>query len=56
MNFQILIYRYNNFVELIIYKGFINVLLDIPFDNIIDEREICEHISNIGIWRTGIFK
>ena len=46
-------YEYSNFVEIIIYKWSINVLLDIPFDNIIDEREICEDISNIGSWGTG---
>ena len=46
-------FEYCNFVEIIIYKWSINVLLDIPFDNIIDEREICEDISNIGSWGTG---
>ena len=46
-------FDYCNFVEIIIYKWSINVLLDIPFDNIIDEREICEDISNIGSWGTG---
>lgn len=46
-------FEYCNFVEIIIYKWSINVLLDMPFDNIIDEREICEDISNIGSWGTG---
>lgn len=46
-------FEYCNFVEIIIYKWSINVLLDIPFDNVIDEREICEDISNIGSWGTG---
>lgn len=46
-------FEYCNFVEIIIYKWSINVLLDIPFDNIIDERELCEDISNIGSWGTG---
>ena len=46
-------FDYSNFVEIIIYKWSINVLLDIPFDNIIDERELCEDISNIGSWGTG---
>lgn len=46
-------FEYCNFIEIIIYKWSINVLLDIPFDNIIDEREICEDISNIGSWGTG---
>lgn len=46
-------FEYCNFVEIIIYKWSINVLLDIPFDNIIDEREVCEDISNIGSWGTG---
>ena len=31
----------------------LNVLLDIPYENIIDERGICEDISNIGSWGTG---
>ena len=46
-------FEYCNFVEIIIYKWSINVLLDIPFDNIVDERELCEDISNIGSWGTG---
>lgn len=46
-------FEHCNFVEIIIYKWSINVLLDMPFDNIIDEREICEDISNIGGWGTG---
>lgn len=46
-------FEYCNFVEIIIYKWSINVLLDISFDNIIDERELCEDISNIGSWGTG---
>lgn len=46
-------FEYSNFVEIIIYKWSINVLLDIPSDNLIDEREIGEDISNIGSWGTG---
>lgn len=46
-------FDYSNFVEIIIYKWSINVLLDVSFDNIIDERELCEDISNIGSWGTG---
>ena len=46
-------FEYCNFVEIIIYKWSINVLLDIPFDNIVDERKLCEDISNIGSWGTG---
>ena len=46
-------FDYSNFVEIIIYKWSINVLLDLPFDDIIDEREICEDMSNIGSWGTG---
>lgn len=46
-------FDYSNFVEIIIYKWSINVLLDLPFDDIIDERKICEDMSNIGSWGTG---
>lgn len=48
-----MIFEYSNFVEIIIYKWSLNVLLDMPFDNVIDEREICEDISNIGSLGTG---
>lgn len=46
-------FEYSNFVEIIIYKWSINVVLDMPYDNIIDEKCICEDISNIGNWGTG---
>ena len=46
-------YEYSNFAEIIIYKWSINLLLDIPYDNILDERNICEDISNVGSWGTG---
>ena len=48
-----MIFEYSNFVEIIIYKWSLNVLLDMPFDNVIDEKEICEDISNIGSCGTG---
>lgn len=46
-------FEYSNFVEIVIYKWSLNVLLDIPFDDIIDDREICTDISNVGSWGTG---
>lgn len=46
-------FEYSNFVEIIIYKWSLNILLDIPYDNIIDERGICEDISSVGSWGTG---
>ena len=49
-------YDYSNFAEIIIYKWSINILLDIPFENLIDEKGICEDITNIGSWGTGNVK
>lgn len=46
-------YDYSNFAEIIIYKNSINVILDMPYENLIDEKNICENISDLGNWGTG---
>jgi predicted transport protein len=46
-------YDYSNFAEIIIYKWSLNLQLDILIDDIIDENEVCEDVSNIGTYGTG---
>ena len=46
-------YDYSNFVEIIIYKNSINIILDIPEDLINDEMNLAENISDKGSWGTG---
>jgi uncharacterized protein with ParB-like and HNH nuclease domain len=48
-------YKYDsiNFVEIIIYKNSLNILLDINFEDINDERGICEDVLHLGTWGTG---
>lgn len=46
-------YDYINFAEIIIYKNSINIILDIPYDLLEDELNICENISDKGSWGTG---
>lgn len=46
-------YDYSNFVEIVIYKNSINILLDIPDDVLNDPLNLGENILNIGSWGTG---
>ena len=46
-------YDYSNFAEIIIYKNSINIILDIPGDQLIDPRNLSENISDKGSWGTG---
>lgn len=46
-------FDYSNFAEIIIYKNSINVILDIPIDELRDELNIAENISDKGSWGTG---
>lgn len=46
-------FDYSNFVEIIICKNSINILLDIPKELLIDNKNITEDISNRGSWGTG---
>lgn len=46
-------FDYSNFAEIIIYKNSINVILDIPYEEIEDKLGIVENITDIGCWGTG---
>lgn len=46
-------YDYVNFVEIIIYKYSITIILDIPPELIQDEKQLTENISDKGSWGTG---
>lgn len=46
-------YDYVNFVEIIIYKYSITIILDIPLELIQDEKQLTENISDKGSWGTG---
>ena len=46
-------YDYSNFVEIIIYKNSLNVILDIPVDLLDDPMHLSENISDKGSWGTG---
>lgn len=46
-------FDYSNFTEIIIYKNSINILLDIPKELLIDNKNIAEDISDRGSWGTG---
>ena len=43
-----------NFVEIIPLKTGLKLLLDIPINELNDERELCEDVSNKGRWGTGL--
>lgn len=46
-------YDYSNFAEIIIYKNSINIILDIPYEDLEDELNLVENISDKGSWGTG---
>lgn len=46
-------YDYSNFVEIVVYKGLIWILLDIPPELLNDEKGLVENISDKGAWGTG---
>lgn len=46
-------YDYSNFAEIIIYKNSLNVILDIPYENIVDPKNLTENITDKGSWGTG---
>lgn len=46
-------FDYVNFVEIIIYKYSITIILDIPPELIQDEKQLTENISDKGSWGTG---
>ena len=46
-------YDYTNFAEIIIYKNSLNVILDIPYENIVDPNNLTENITDKGSWGTG---
>lgn len=46
-------YDYSNFAEIIIYKNSINIILDIPYEELNDKFELVENISDKGSWGTG---
>jgi len=44
----------NNFVEIIPLKTGLKLMLDIPLKDLNDTRGLCEDVSNIGRWGTGV--
>ena len=46
-------YDYSNFAEIIIYKNSINIILDIPYEDLEDKLNLVENISDKGSWGTG---
>lgn len=46
-------YDYSNFAEIVVYKGLIWILLDIPPELLNDEKGLVENISDKGVWGTG---
>lgn len=46
-------YDYSNFAEIVVYKGLIWILLDIPPELLNDEKGLVENISDKGAWGTG---
>ena len=46
-------YDYSNFAEIIIYNNSINIILDIPYEDLEDELNLVENISDKGSWGTG---
>ena len=55
INKQYITYKKNkNFVEIIPLKTGLRLLLDIPLNEVNDTRGLCEDVSNIGRWGTGL--
>lgn len=46
-------YDYNNFIEIIIYKNSVDIVMDMEFESIMDEKGICKNITSMGKWGTG---
>ena len=46
-------YDYSNFAEIVIYKGLIWIMLDIPPELLNDEKQLAENINDKGAWGTG---
>lgn len=46
-------FDYLNFVEIIAKKNSLDILLDIPADQLIDTKELAENISQKGSWGIG---